>query len=182
MNFYGEYSVSFLTTIQHTLQNAHYCSDMADKIEEASVEPEIPPSKSKKKPQTETPRESASDLRTLLLILVLAVIVFFMLLYKRSHPEEYAQSLVQVKENADSAYSKAEEVLPVAYRGVGGFFEYVFDYGKAVDLPPELPKVRISPDSVVTEIEAAVSSGSISSGSISPEDAVSLTGGLKSAS
>lgn len=160
---------------------------MAEKIEEVSVEPEITSSKSKKKPQTETPRESASDLRTLLLILALAVIVFFLLLYKRSHPEEYAQSLVQARENADVAYSKAEDVLPEAYRGIGGFFEYVFDYGKTSDLPPELPKVRISPDSVVTVIEADVSSGSVFSGSASsasalPDDDVFLTGGLMSAS
>ncbi|MFZ3232943.1 MAG: hypothetical protein WA194_05475 [Patescibacteria group bacterium] len=54
-----------------------------------------------------------------MLILVLTVIVFFILLYKQKHPQEYAESVVQAKEGADAAYSKAEEILPKAYRGVG---------------------------------------------------------------
>lgn len=143
---------------------------MAEKIEETRIEAETPPSKNKKKRETEaeTPQEASSDLRALLLILLLAVIVFFVLLYKQKHPQEYAESVVQVKEGADAAYSKAEEALPLAYRGIGGFFEYVSDYGKVSDLPPELPKVRISQDSTVTEFVSDALSGSVSStGSIS---------------
>lgn len=149
---------------------------MAEKIEETAVEAEALPPKGKKKRETETPRENSSDLRALLLILLLAVIVFFVLLYKQKHPQEYAESVVQVKEGADAAYSKAEEALPVAYRGIGGFFEYVSDYGKADDLPPELPKVRISQDSTVTEFVSDDSSGSVSStGSISATGAETVS-------
>lgn len=131
-------------------------------MEETAVESEIPASKGKKKREAEDSRESSSDLRALLLILVLAVIVFFILLYKQRHPQEYAESVVRAKEGADAAYAKAEEVLPGAYRGVGGFFEYVFDYGKTADLPPELPKVRFGSGSVIGETSVTVSSGSLS--------------------
>lgn len=103
------------------------------------------------------PADESSDLRALLLILVLTVIVFFILLYKQKHPEEYAKSVVQAKENADAAYAKVEEALPEAYRGVGGFFEYVFDYGKAPEMPPEIPKTVILPDSVATGAELSES-------------------------
>lgn len=150
---------------------------MAEKIEESSVEPETPPSKNKKKSEAEASRESSSDLRALLLILVLAVIMFFVLLYKQKHPQEYAQSVIQMKESAGAAYSRAEEALPVAYRDIGGFFEYASDLGRVPELPPELPKVRISQDSTVTEFVSEVASGALSStGSFSPTEIEARSG------
>ena len=117
---------------------------MPKKLEENRDEvPENAPETNSKKTE-ESSAGDFSDLRALLLILVLAVIVFSILLYKQKHPEDYAKSVIQAKENADAAYSKAEEVLPKAYRGLGGFFEYVSDYGKESELPPALPKAVIA--------------------------------------
>lgn len=136
---------------------------MAEKIENTSVESDTLPPTGKKGRETEIPRESQSDLRALLLILVLAVMVFFILLYKQNHPQEYSRSLTQVKETADTAYAKAEEVVPAAYRGVAGFLEYVSDYGKATRSSPDSSTIAISQHPTVPEYAPDDFSGSTSS-------------------
>lgn len=117
--------------------------NMSKKLEEDRDETAESVPEKKAKAKQGASAADASDLRALLLILVLTVIVFFILLYKQKHPEEYAKSVVQAKEGADAAYSKAGEILPEAYRGLDGFFKYVADYGKGSELPPELPKADI---------------------------------------
>lgn len=114
----------------------------------------------KKKESDEAPKASAHDLRTLLLILLLTVLVFGIFLYRSNKPDDYAESVSQVRDGASAAYSKAEETLPKAYRGLGGFFDYVFDYGKTPDLP--LPISTYVPKG---EVSVVAPSGSGSTGS-----------------